>query len=321
MRAEGHPPPETGSVQPPALSVVVCTRDRPGHLRRAVESILASDVADLELLVVDQSDHGETRALIEGYSASDDRVRYVRSEGRGLSVARNLGIALARGTCVAFTDDDCVVTSSWLGRLTEPLRRDPEVALVFGQVRPAARDRGKGFIVGFDPKRYRKLTGRAAKRRDRGIGANMALRRIVVQEVGGFDETLGAGAYFASCEDGDLAYRVLKAGHSIVHEPAAEVMHWGLRDWESGKALTRNTYLAIAAAYYKHVRCGDWFALYLIFQEVLAAVGHVLSRLARGRGPFGFGRLAYLFVGVVRSYTLRVDRRRLIYLPPSEPSR
>ena len=98
---------------------------------------------------------------------------------------------------------------------------------------PVACDTQEGFIVGYLPAKPGRMFGRLAKLRDGGIGANMAIRRSALEITGAFDEMLGAGGHFPSCEDGDMAYRMLKAGFALAHVPAAEVRHFGFRDWAS----------------------------------------------------------------------------------------
>jgi hypothetical protein len=199
--------------------------------------------------------------------------------------------------------------TSGLDALATALLNDPSAGIAFGSVIPADHDPRQGFIVGYVPTEQRRLTGRLGKLRDGGIGANMALRREAVEAVGGFDEFLGAGGFFPSCEDGDMAYRVLKAGYALLHVPHARVVHWGIRDWSSGSGLTRRTYMAVGAAYMKHLRRGDAAAATLLLQQVWFGVSNLAGALIRGRRPFGFGRLLALASGCWRSFELEVDER------------
>jgi glycosyltransferase involved in cell wall biosynthesis len=304
-----------GSGRADTVSVIVCTRDRPGQLEPALKAIQASDFCEYELVVVDQSDGDESAAIVDRIAATDSRVRLLRDRGKGASRARNAGVEVTTGDLIVFTDDDCEPRPAWLGTLVEALRAEPLVGIVFGTVLPANVDPAKGFIVGFAPARRQRLTGRLAKLHDSGIGANMAMRRMALAETGAFDEMLGPGSYFPSCEDGDMAYRVLCAGYAVLHLPEAQVVHHGLRDWRSGSALTRNTYLAVGAVYTKHARCGDIVGALLVSHQVWLAFLNVFESLVRLRGPFGFGRLCALPIGVVRSFELKVDRRRRMYQP------
>ncbi len=145
----------------------------------------------------------------------------------------------------------------------------------------------------------------------------MALRRQLPAQVQGFDEMLGPGAYFPSCEEGDLAYSVLKAGLPLIHVPSAAVTHYGFRSWEAGSGLTRRTYVSIAAAYMKHVRQGDLVAALVILQQFWLAAANLLTAMLQRRKPFGIGRLFSLAQGVWRSFELAIDPATNTYQPHS----
>lgn len=295
------------------VSVIVCTRDRAGQLERSLESILTSSYRNFELIVVDQSDDTESASLVNALHEQDSRIRLVRDERRGLSRARNLGVAQASTQYIAFTDDDCEPAVDWLELVVGALAADRGAGVAFGAVIPAPFDPAIGFIDGYVPGRQRRLTGRFSKLLDGGIGANMAYRREAIEAAGGFDEMLGAGGYFASCEDGDMAYRVLARGYALLHLPQARVLHHGLREWHAGKALTRRTYVAVAAAYIKYVRLGDPVGACLIVHQFGLAMLTILRAVAQRRGPYGFGRLAALAIGLWRSFELGVEPQHGLY--------
>lgn len=300
-----------------SVSVVVITRDRPRDLEVCLNAVLASAFQSFDLVVVDQSAHGDSAALVGRLAVNRPRLRHIPDTGVGAARARNLGAANTTGEIVVFTDDDCEPDPAWLGSLVGALQADPSAGIVYGAVIPAAHDPRDGFIVGFSPIRRVRLRGRLAKLRDAGISANVALRRSALQATGGFDEMLGPGSYFPCAEDFDLTYRVLLHGYGLLHLPAARVVHHGLRDWRSGSALMHRTYIAIAAAYMKHVRLWDAVGLALLLQEIWRAVANIVNNVAHRRAPVGLRRLSGLLVGVFRSFELEVDPRRAIYRRPS----
>ncbi len=297
----------------PDVSVVVCTRDRPEQLGPALDAVLGSERSDFELIVVDQSESDASAHLVRALAEADARLRYLHDDGVGASRARNIGAALATGEIIAFTDDDCRPEPSWLGNVADAMAGDARAGIAFGTVTPAPCDPAEGYIVGYTPPRRQRLTGRFAKRMDGGIGANMAVRREAFERAGGFDEMLGPGSYFPSCEEGDLAYRVLRDGWALWHLPEARVVHYGLRDWASGSALTRRTYIGVAAAYMKHARRRDIVGAFLVLQSFGMSLAHVLGSVAHRRRPIGLGRLLAHFTGVRRSFELNVDPRSLMY--------
>src|SRR4051812_48544742 len=96
----------------PSVSAVVPTRNRPEDVRRCLRSLLATDVD--EIVMVDQSTDDLTRRVLDEIGATaDDRLVYVASDERGVSRARNTAVRACSGEVIAFTDDDCTVTTTW----------------------------------------------------------------------------------------------------------------------------------------------------------------------------------------------------------------
>ncbi|MEY2513494.1 MAG: hypothetical protein QOJ89_852 [bacterium] len=230
--------PALSDVDTPAMSVIVCTRDRPDSLRVALRSLLACSYPDLEVIVVDNAPLTDAASRVVA-ELSDDRVRCVLEPRPGLSRARNLGVREARGDIIAFTDDDVIVDPLWLRALARGLRRDPSVGCVTGLV-PAAEletpaqhyfERKVGWSDDcvprlFDLREHRvdvPLYPYAAG--TFGVGANFAVTRDALAIVGTFDEALGAGSPAKGGEDIDYFLRLVLAGYAIAYEPAAIVWH------------------------------------------------------------------------------------------------
>jgi glycosyltransferase involved in cell wall biosynthesis len=103
----------------PLFSVVIWTYNRSGQLDGALRSVLAQDVGDYELLVVDDSSSDNTADVVAAFDSP--HIRYLRRPNGGLSVARNAGIAKARGEFVILLDDDRV-DRPWLSTLASKVR-------------------------------------------------------------------------------------------------------------------------------------------------------------------------------------------------------
>jgi len=89
-----------------SISVVVSTRGRASHAAQCARSILACDGCS-EVIFVDQSDDEETDKVLS--EVLDPRLRYIRTETRGVTNGRNVGIAASHGEIIAFTDRKSVV--------------------------------------------------------------------------------------------------------------------------------------------------------------------------------------------------------------------
>jgi glycosyltransferase involved in cell wall biosynthesis len=99
----------------PEVSVVIPTYERCDVVTRAVDSVLRQDMADLEVIVVDDGSTDSTeRALRPG---DDDRLSYVRSTHRGAAAARNIGAGRAQARWLTFLDSDDTVASDWLSSM------------------------------------------------------------------------------------------------------------------------------------------------------------------------------------------------------------
>jgi GT2 family glycosyltransferase/O-antigen/teichoic acid export membrane protein len=232
----GPPPPSQGE----RISVVVCTRDRPDSLARALESLRRLRYPSFEVVVVDNAPSSEATAnLFRSQFGCDARLRYVCEPRRGLACARNRGVAEARGQIVAFTDDDVIVDPDWLAGISGGFAVSDQVACVTGLIGPAELENEAQHY--FD-RRYR--WGTAVRRRlfdldeheDEsilfpysaglfGAGANFAFSRDFLLDIGGFDEILGPGTCARGGEDLDIFVRALKGGRALMYEPSAIVWH------------------------------------------------------------------------------------------------
>ncbi len=295
------------------ISALVCTRNRGGSVVGTVESILVDDEYCDEVLVIDQSDDDETELAVRPL-LKDSRVRYVRSNTQGKGVALNLGLEVAQNEIVAITDDDCEVDAAWGGTHARAFARYPKVAVTFGSVLAVDHDRQRGFIPTYVLKRSKLCKNIWDKLTARGIGANMAVRRKAIVDLGGFDPSLGPGGRFQACVDGDVAVRSLLAGHHVFETRDTRVYHSGFRDWSEGRTLTRNAWIGIGAAYLKLLKCGRLDALPLyVFEFVVGALLPAARATLTFQRRKGWLRVTSFLRGSVYGLRTPVDRHRLLY--------
>jgi O-antigen biosynthesis protein len=247
---------DTASTVPstvPRVSVVVATRERPGQLARALDSLLAQDHPDFEIVVVDNAPATTaTRDLVSGRYA-DHGVRYALEPVPGLAAAHNRGIAAAESGVLAFTDDDVIADPHWLTALTAPFGDDPRLGCVTGLILPARLgtpaqvllESHGGFAKGFSPRRYDPAHPPAGEplfpftAGRFGSGANMAFRAGPLRAVGGFDPATGTGTPAKGGDDLYAFVRVLAEGHPLLYAPEAIVWHHHRERWED---LCRQAY-------------------------------------------------------------------------------
>lgn len=278
------------------VSVVIPTRNRRAAVVRTVRSVLCSDLAAADVIVVDQSESDETEVAISEF-LQNERFRYIRSSTRGISASRNIGARGASASIIANTDDDCEVPSNWLTGIVEAFSAKPEAAIVLGNV-VAGPHSAAGFVPAYKVKKPRLVRGVSQKYRVEGIGACFAYRADVWRELKGFDQLLGAGALFRSAEEVDFMVRALARGHAIYETPEPGVIHHGFRKWEDADGLIEGHLYGIGAVSAKHIRLHTGPYLYVLAQLatrwVLASTvvdfGYSPSRLTRLRGFLrGFG--------------------------------
>ena len=214
------------------VSVVICTRNRADLLRSCLESLRRQHCKPAEIIVVDNASlTDDTRKV-----ADELRVRYIREDVPGLDVARNTGARAAKGSVVAFTDDDTQPDGYWVYRIMETFR-NPAIAAMTGLILASSLETEAEVIFekfwpfnrGYRKKVYgetffRGALGSGPPVWEIGAGANMAFRKRFFHEVGYFDERLDVGA--AGCSgDSELWYRALACGMVIEYNPMAVVYH------------------------------------------------------------------------------------------------
>ena len=239
-----------------SATVAICTRNRAADLKQCLVAVTRLPDDGQEILVIDNAPSDDsTKQVVEQFS----RVRYVRTNQKGLDAARNCALREARNEIVAFVDDDATPDPNWLRAIVSAFDH-PLVYCVTGLTLPQELEteaqeqfqHSGGHSRGFkrmllDGMRDDPLFGWRA-----GAGVNMALRKSVLQHVGPFDEALDMGTPVEGGGDSDILYRILAAGYRIVYEPKALSWHSHRKSW---KALRRQVYGYEMSGFALWMRC------------------------------------------------------------------
>lgn len=110
----------------PKVSVIIPTYNRGPFVVRAVDSVLAQDFPDREIIVVDDGSTDDTSALLARYQS---QILYLHQANAGVSAARNRGISAATGEWLAFLDSDDEWTSGYLTKQIQRTGQTPEVVM------------------------------------------------------------------------------------------------------------------------------------------------------------------------------------------------
>ena len=213
------------------VSVVVCTHTerRYALVRECLNSVAANTVRPHELMVVVDSNPALLHRLCADPSID---ARILPSTGRGVSAARNTGVAATTSELVAFIDDDAVAEPDWLAELCRPFE-NPAIVATGGRIVPRWEQPNRllpdellwavGSTYTGHPVFPQAIT--------RPVGCNMAARREALDRVGGFPVEFGPSGPAAKSHSNEeialaLQLRAVFGERSIWYAPAALVRHF-----------------------------------------------------------------------------------------------
>jgi glycosyltransferase involved in cell wall biosynthesis len=181
----------------PLVSVIIPTYNRGWIIQEAIDSVLAQDFADFELIVVDDGSTDNTLDIIRSYS---EDIIFLRQHNKGVSAARNRGITSSAGHLIAFLDSDDLWFPEKLTIQVDFFYSHPDAFICQSEeiwirngvkVNPKKRHKKPSGMI-FEPSLALCLVSPSA----------VMIKRSLFEEVGSFDECLPA------CEDYDLWLRV-----------------------------------------------------------------------------------------------------------------
>ena len=273
------------------ISVVISTFNRATQLEHALRGLVAQDVPAAlryEIIVVDNNSSDNTREVVAAFEREHGpRVRYVLEPRQGVSFGRNAGISAALAPVVAFTDDDNVVTPSWVATLKDALDRYPDADAVGGPVLPQWPAKVPRWldrhhwsplaIVDYGDTRFYTSTNDPRCL----LTANMAVRRPVFDRVGGFSPE------FPRCQDHEWLIRLWRSGGRALYAPEL-VVHAPVPP----ERLTKKYHRAW------HSRHG-YYAAAMRLEEIVDLSGRMHPEPAGGQRLFGAP--PHLFAEVFRA--------------------
>lgn len=230
------------------LSIVIATRNRAAFLPAALESLLrVKSALKWEAIFVDNASNDATSEVLEAFRRSCSIPVTVLTEPRpGAGRARNTGWRAATGSVIGFIDDDCYPAPDYVDQVYKCFE-NAELGFVGGRVllhdptdlritiregtEPELLPAGRFIYAGFLQ------------------GANWAVRRTALEEVGGFDPNLGPGTPFV-CEEVELQARLSAAGWIGAYDPSPLVYHHHRRKSSRDLDALQRTYDLGRGAYY-----------------------------------------------------------------------
>ncbi|MEM2304825.1 MAG: glycosyltransferase [Candidatus Methanomethylicia archaeon] len=208
------------------VSVVVPTYNCEESIGRLLDSLIRQSYSDFEVIIVDSSTD-ETYKIAGSYG-----VKVVRSRRLGVNNARNIGLKLSIGDIVCFTDGDCWVDREWIENIVKDFNLNNRIGCVGGSVVTMPTNLLSRYmnetIVSFFPK-YNSRSYIVAMSQvfeqpfgdvRLPVGCNMAFRRKILMDMGGFDE-----GFIGGYEEFDVMINLLKRGWYILVDPRVKVYH------------------------------------------------------------------------------------------------
>lgn len=252
-----------------SVSIIITTCDRPADLANCLRHLQAQKtIRPVEIVV---ADNRPASGLTPPVVAQFPGVKLVQESRPGGAYGRNAAIVVSTGEIIVTVDDDVTVPADWLEKLIAPFAR-PEVMVVTGNVLPLELETPAqvlfetlkgGLGEGFKPFEVDKNWWTSFQQIspptwDLGVSANAAFRASIFShpEIGLMDEVLGPGTPTVGGEENHLIYKVLRAGYTLVYEPAAFVWHKHRRDLP-----------AFYKQIYGHMKGGTAYHLLLWLQE------------------------------------------------------
>lgn len=206
------------------VSLVVPVRNAVRTLDACLASLAQLEPRPIEIVLVDNgsTDASPERLHAFARTTSSPPITVVTEPRPGVTFARNAGVRASRGDIIAFTDSDCAVDRAWLSYLMKPFS-DDRVGAVAGRIVAAPSRNTYELFCGL----YTLQSPAAGRMHDRWTPyeggfptANLAVRRAILDQVGGFDERIAV-----SGEDYDLCARIYQQGWTIAYTPEAIVQH------------------------------------------------------------------------------------------------
>jgi glycosyltransferase involved in cell wall biosynthesis len=268
----------------PEISVVIPTYNRLDTLRHVIPSLLRQDLRAerYEVIVADSNSNDGTSEFLAEVTAQDPRLRHLPGPYTGRAMARNAGIAAARGEIVLFTDADIIASGDLLSQHLRRHREREDIAVVGMELQVSSLADYERLARRPSERRPLHPAGRKRLSWLYFLTGNASVRRRDLDRVGAFDENFTGYGH----EDLELGYRLQAAGLTLVYEPRAVDYHWHPVPYAEQKGKMELAGRSTVRFYRKHRSVGvrarlGMTPLSLALHGVVAARPALLASLER----------------------------------------
>ncbi|MCS4542371.1 MAG: glycosyltransferase, partial [Euryarchaeota archaeon] len=273
----------------PLVSIIVGVRNMENTIGQCIESLLNCDYPAKEIIIVDDGSTDRTAEIVSRYP-----IRLINSNPKGISHARNLGLQLANGDIVAYTDGDCIVSENWLKELVKHFS-DPKVASVGGRtIFKTTNDIASVCRAVEFEERYSKVPKNTVS----AMGPTCAHRKDVLKAIGGFNP-----AWFHG-EDAEVSYKIAGRGYKVIFENNAVTFHVpeiGVKNYLKKRLRDASAFVRVSSHHPSLSFRDKFITLKMVFQPFLFAMSIIfwpilLALSAIGSVSFFYPGLFFLLM-------------------------
>jgi glycosyltransferase involved in cell wall biosynthesis len=309
------------------FSVIIAVRNEEKYIKKCLEGVFSQDIKDdFEVIVIDGMSTDDTYKILKNLQKKY-KFTLIKNEKINAAAGRNRGIEKAKGKFIAFVDGDAIPKKNWLSNIKSVF--EPSKINVAGVGGPdllpedsSDKEKCIGLVMTSPLARGGRInpsTQHTLSVEERSVGhiptCNLCLKKSVLDEMKGFDET------FVKGQDLELNHRIRKAGYTLLYSPKVVVVHYRK---DSFRSFARQIYKwakAKVAIIKKHGIEG--FVSHVYMWPVYAVLGLLLSLclfwfvdlLAIFRWLFFIGCISY--VGIVFAESMRLaitnNKKKLLW--------
>lgn len=238
------------------FSLIMATYSRKDEIALFLESLLSQekiDLNELELIIVDQNDKISLDDLCQKYMGKLNII-HIKSDKKGLSLNRNIGLKLARGEYIAFPDDDCTYYPGTLNRVQQYFEIHKNIDVVLGRI--IDKQKNQNIIRNWKDTSY-------SVNKSNFFFSYSSITIFARKNDILFDEDLGVGCFFGSYEDADYVWQMLDKNMHLEYTPEIEVWHPEPKEQEINYQKVYSYGLGFGALIYKHI---SFDAIWLFIQ-------------------------------------------------------
>lgn len=114
----------------PLISIIIPVYNTGAYLHRCVQSVIAQTLTDWELTLIDDGSEATTARICDELAQGDSRITVIHKKNEGVSIARNLGLSLAKGDFISFIDSDDWVKPTFLEEMSEAMTDEVDIVII-----------------------------------------------------------------------------------------------------------------------------------------------------------------------------------------------